>query len=112
MNGGYGRQQNFTVRALLPAPPGMYRLASAKRSPERRAHCRYRSSNARSSKAADSRLLRPFTPLRAIRSIRWVPAGMRAARFGDGLRTAMSQYVSEVAGAVHLVSGPPRQEHG
>ena len=24
MNGGYGFQPNLTVRALLPAPPGMY----------------------------------------------------------------------------------------
>ena len=40
MNGGYGFQPNFTVRALLPAPPGMMRLASVKRSPERGIRCR------------------------------------------------------------------------
>ena len=29
MNGGYGSQPNFTVRALLPAPPGITSLAVA-----------------------------------------------------------------------------------
>ena len=37
MNGGYGVQPNLTVRALLPAPPGMISLASRKSSPERAA---------------------------------------------------------------------------
>ena len=50
MNGGYGFQPNFTVRALLPAPPGMKRLALVNSSPERRAQCRYGSSKARLSK--------------------------------------------------------------
>jgi hypothetical protein len=37
---------------------------------------------------------------------------MQASRIGDSFRTAMSQYVSEVAGAVNLLmSGPARQEH-
>jgi hypothetical protein len=58
MNGGYGFQPNFTVRALLPAPPGMYRLASVNSWPERRAQCRYLSSKARSSKAGGSLLVR------------------------------------------------------
>jgi hypothetical protein len=29
-NGGYGFQPNLTVRALLPAPPGMISLADRK----------------------------------------------------------------------------------
>ena len=37
MNGGYGFQPNLTVRALLPAPPGMISLASRNSSPERAA---------------------------------------------------------------------------
>ena len=45
MNGGYGCQPNLTVRALLPAPPGMYRLASSKSAWERRDHAWYRCSN-------------------------------------------------------------------
>src|SRR5258707_203927 len=43
MNGGYGFQPNFTVRALLPAPPGITVLASANSSPERFAQAPYRS---------------------------------------------------------------------
>jgi len=45
MNGGYGCQPNLTVRALLPAPPGMYRLASPKSARERRDRAWYRCSN-------------------------------------------------------------------
>ena len=37
MNGGYGFQPNLTVRALLPAPPGMISLAALNSSPERAA---------------------------------------------------------------------------
>src|SRR5664280_3834986 len=37
MNGGYGFQPNLTVRALLPAPPGMIALAALNSSPERAA---------------------------------------------------------------------------
>jgi hypothetical protein len=35
MNGGYGFQPNFAVRALLPAPPGTILLASANSSADR-----------------------------------------------------------------------------
>ncbi len=45
MNGGYGIQPNFAVRALLPAPPGMTLLASSNSSRERLAHTAYLSSN-------------------------------------------------------------------
>jgi hypothetical protein len=44
MNGGYGRHPNLAVLALLPAPPGTYRLACSKSSRERGAQPWYRSS--------------------------------------------------------------------
>jgi hypothetical protein len=48
----------LTVRALLPAPPGTYRLASVNSSPERCAQRRYLSSNACSPKVGGSYLVR------------------------------------------------------
>jgi len=45
MNGGYGIQPNFAVRALDPAPPGMISLAWWNNSPDRGAQLAYRSSN-------------------------------------------------------------------